>query len=427
MRELNSDPFKLFPKLDSLDVSLCSLESINEEGMKHLSNIRRLDLSGNSLNTFPREVFRGLGRLEGLKADNYKLCCGENLPLHFDVSRCEAPKDDVSSCEDLLRIDAYRACLWLFAALSLSGNTAGFLVRLLTDVAVSRSGFHVFVTNLSMADFLMGVYLAMVGRADWQYRGDYVRNERGWRRSASCQAAGFLSLLSNEMSAFIICLITLDRFLVLRFPFSRFHFSRRSALVACGVAWGVGLAMAATPLLPSFLHWQFYSQTGICIPLPITRVNFPGRDYSFGIMIVFNFALFVLVAVGQASIFWSIRLNTMTMDSSSKSRDVTIARRLITVAVSDFLCWFPIGLLGMLAFQGTPIPGEVNVAMAIFVLPLNSAINPFLYTFNTLMEKRRKLSESRLLKWLELNMVQQRKASDQMASSEHVETGGMFF
>ena len=64
---------------------------------------------------------------------------------------------------------------------------------------------------------------------------------------------------------------------------------------------------------------------------------------------------------------------------------------------SDFLCWFPIGVLGLMSANDYPVPSEVNVAMAIFVLPLNSALNPFLYTYNTLMEKRRQRKEARLI------------------------------
>jgi hypothetical protein len=39
---------------------------------------------------------------------------------------------------------------------------------------------------------------------------------------------------------------------------------------------------------------------------------------------------------------------------------------------------------------------QVNVAMAIFVLPLNSVLNPFLYTFNILMEKIQSKREEKL-------------------------------
>nr|KAG5711596.1 hypothetical protein BaRGS_016778 [Batillaria attramentaria] len=51
--------------------------------------------------------------------------------------------------------------------------------------------------------------------------------------------------------------------------------------------------------------WEFYSQTGICIPLPVTRQAFGGQDYAFGVMVALNLVLFVLIAVGQLLIFWS--------------------------------------------------------------------------------------------------------------------------
>nr|KAG5698617.1 hypothetical protein BaRGS_027128 [Batillaria attramentaria] len=243
----------------------------------------------------------------------------------------------------------------------------------------------------------MGVYLAVIGVADRLYQGNYLWKDREWKHSTACKAAGFLSLLSSEVSAFIVCLITLDRFLVLRFPFSHFHFHRRSAHVACVIVWAVGLVLAAIPVLPMTSHWEFYSQTGICIPLPITRNDFAGHTYSFSVVIILNSVLFLMIAVGQMFIYWSIRTNSMTAsDTTQKSKDLTIARRLITVAISDFLCWFPIGLLGLLAADGVPVPGEVNVTMAIVVLPINSALNPFLYTLNMLLERRRRAHERRM-------------------------------
>ena len=129
-------------------------------------------------------------------------------------------------------------------------------------------------------------------------------------------------------------------------------------------------------------------------------------------MILPNFVLFLLIAVGQAIIYWSVRSNSISSSKKTGSRDATIARRLTTIVLSDFLCWFPIGLLGVLASTGTPIPGEVNVAVAIFVMPFNSALNPFLYTFNVLMEKRRKAQKAYLLKRLESRLCTEQTRSD---------------
>ena len=386
------------PKLEILNLSNCGIQRLLGNGFERLKTLRVLDVRQCPLTVIPEKMFAA-SALGVVFADNYKLCCPSVLPKDFDASNCHAPRDEVSSCEALLQSEVYRVLLSVLAVLTLSGNTGSFLYRVIVDKTVQKHAFGVIVAHLCVSDFLMGVYLAVIGVADRVYLGSYLWNDLVWKRSSLCAMAGALSLLSCEVSAFLICLITIDRFLVLRFPFSRFHLGKLSAQLACLGVWGIGLFLAVVPLLPATSHWQFYSQTGICIPLPVTRKEFAGRDYSFSVMIVLNFLLFLLIAVGQVSIYWSVRANRVSSSQTTqKSQDLTIARRLINIALTDFLCWFPIGVLGLLASGGTPIPGEVNVAMAILVLPLNSAVNPFLYTFNMIMERKRRYREERLEK-----------------------------
>ena len=105
-------------------------------------------------------------------------------------------------------------------------------------------------------------------------------------------------------------------------------------------------------------------------------------------------------------IFHLVKWRSVNVAVANLKINVILFFRLTTIAVSDFICWFPVGLLGLLAYNGLHIPGELNVAVAIFVLPFNAAFNPFLYTFNVLMEKRRKRSEDKLMKLLENNYLQ---------------------
>ena len=391
-----------FPGLQILNLSRSGTDRLLEDRRKLVKRLRVLDVRGCPVTFFSTNVLRDQDELQTVFSENYKLCCPAVLPAGFTVSRCQAPFNEISSCDDLLRSDVYRVALAAFSILALVGNVVSFVVRGFLEGRRAKSGFLVFVIHLCVSDFLMGVYLAVVGVADQLYLGRYLSEDIAWRNSVACKVAGVLSLISSEVSALLICLITLDRFLVLRFPFSRTHFRFRSAQLACGVTWFTGGLLAALPLLPMTSHWQFYSQTGICVPLPITRNDdFAGRDYAFAVMIVVNFVLFVFIAVGQVSIYASVNANKMAVsDAGNRSRDIKIARRLAVIVVSDFFCWFPIGLLGLLASTGTAIPGEVNVAMAIFVLPLNSALNPFLYTLNMIQEKRQNAREERLLKQL---------------------------
>ncbi|KAK7088052.1 hypothetical protein V1264_022024 [Littorina saxatilis] len=405
----SSRSFRSTPDVRVLNISWSLLETITNEGFRDfLPQLETLDVRGSPLKQYPNDLLRDLAFLNVVYADNYKLCCEAMLPENFDQRYCYAEQDLLASCEDLLKSNTYRIFLWTFAALSIVGNFGSFAARVyLHSEGEAVGSFSVFVTNLSIADLFMGVYLAIIGVADLIYHGEYLWHDDEWKNSTACKIAGFLSLVSCEVSAIIICLITLDRFLVLRFPFSRLHFQRTSALITCGLIWMAGVVLAAVPLLPMTSHWKFYSQTGICIPLPFSgSESSHGYDYTFSVLILLNLVLFLLIAVGQALVYWSIRRNSLASSASKKSKDATIARRLTTVVVSDFLCWFPIALLGVLATTGTPIPGEVNVAVAIFVLPFNSALNPFLYTLNLILEKRNKAQEVQLLKRLENDIAE---------------------
>ena len=220
-----------------------------------------------------------------------------------------------------------------------------------------------------------------------------------------------MALLSNEVSALIICVITLDRFLVLRFPFSRVHLRHKSSLLACTIIWTLGFLLAAIPATPQTSHWRFYQQTGVCLPLPITRTNV--QTYSFAVMIVLNFFLFIVIALGQLAIFATVRTSAKSLNEcKSKPMDMKLAQRLVSIVATDFLCWFPVGLLGLLAWQGMAVPGEVNVAVVTFVMPLNSALNPFLYTLNIVLEKRREKKFKDLARTLEARLCQQQRKLD---------------
>ena len=402
MREIDPSVLHLFPKLESLNLSHCHVHQVQGQGFQSLSSLQVLDVRRCPLTSIPKSLFQGLGNLQHVFADSFKVCCPATLPVGFVVSQCLAPRDEISSCDALLRSDLYRFSLAVFATLATVGNAMTLVLRVSVLRGKHQSGYTVFVTHLCVSDFLMGAYLVIIGVADRSYLNMYLWNESSWRSSTTCKLAGFLSLLSSEVSATIICLITVDRFLVVQLPFSRLRFEWRSAQLGCLVLWTMGTVLAAVPLLPATSSWHFYSQTGICIPLPVTRQDFPGHDYAFALMIIFNFFLFLLISAGQLVVYTSVRSQSMAEQDNSdrRSKDLAVARRLFTVVVSDFLCWFPIGLLGLLASRGTSIPGEVNVGMAIFVLPLNSAINPFLYSLNTIQARRARAREQKLLKTL---------------------------
>ena len=324
LQAIDCHDVSIFSYLHSLNLSFTTLHTLQSDSFRCTPRLVNLYLKGSPVKSFTANVFKPLSRLRFVYTDNYRLCCKQILPVQPEFLTCDAPKDYISSCDDLLKSLLYSVFLWFVSIMSLLGNVFCLVMRACVQRSASVSGFYVFVSNLSMSDLLMGVYIAIIGVADQLFRGKYLHYDETWTHSVACKVAGFLSLLSSEVSALTIWLITLDRFVVLRFPFSRVRFQKTSAGAACLSTWCVGFVLALIPLLPITSHWEFYSQTGICIPLPVTGHDFKGRAYSVSVLIILNFALFILIATGQAFIYWSVQENSLKTSTTKVSRDLTM-------------------------------------------------------------------------------------------------------
>ena len=177
-----------------------------------------------------------------------------------------------------------------------------------------------------------------------------------WRNSGWCTLAGFLSTVSSEASVFFLCLITLDRLLVIKYPFGQVRFNTRTAGIASGVAWFISVSVGLIPIIyKDHFHDKFYSKSGVCIALPLTRDRPPGWLYSIVLFVGLNFVTFCLIALGQVIIYMEIKKASSGIRRSStrkgkagtgRRRELAVARNLFLVVSTDFLCWFPIGCMG---------------------------------------------------------------------------------
>ena len=238
---LDSLNFSNMPNLNELNISFSKLGVIQENGFQFLTKMTHLDLRGNFITEYPRNIFKTLVHLHQLFTNDFKLCCRENLPSHFDSISCVFPKDKISSCKDLIRSDSQKVLLWLLCVMSLAGNSGRLLYRFTSRSTVFTLERGMFLSTLCVANFLMGVYLVIVGMADNLYRGEYLWHQNTWMRSVACRAAGVLCLLSSEVSVFIICLIMFDQFIALRCPNASFRFGRKSEKLAAVFVWLTGL------------------------------------------------------------------------------------------------------------------------------------------------------------------------------------------
>ena len=331
--------------LHTLNLSLNQIERVDGNSFQNLGILRLLDVRENQILTFDEKIFTGLDSLELLYTDSFTFCCLR--PSSVTDYNCYPPRDEFSSCDDLMREEVLRAFLWIIGFLAFLGNTAVLILRLYFQRSSLMRTYGIFVTNLGIADFLMGIYLIILAIADVTFRGEYVWKDYQWRNGVFCKLAGVLATLATEGSVIFLCFITIDRLLVVKFPFGNIKLSRKSAILACVLSWLILFLIALLPVFPiQYFNDEFYSRSAVCLALPLTRDRPSGWEYAFAVYIVFNFIAFLLVATAQGVIYHEIFTKSAKITSTKRKQDIVVARNLFLVVITDFLCWFPVGLMG---------------------------------------------------------------------------------
>ena len=107
-----------------------------------------------------------------------------------------------------------------------------------------------------------------------------------------------------------------------------------------------------------------------------------GMHFSIAIFTGLNLFCFFIVAFCYLSIFITVTKTTKKSGrSSSLKEDIRTAKKMFLLVLTDFCCWVPIGVLSIVVQAGAVEVNPVAYAwIATFILPINSSINPFLYT-----------------------------------------------
>ena len=308
-------------------------------------------LNSSKVNHFFEGMFDGVEDIKMLKTDEYKLCCVR--PKALPESNCFPSKNEFSSCDDLIRNEVLRPLAWIIGMISILSNVSSIVFRVTKQREQLKRTYGIFVTNLAVSDCLMGFYLLIIAVADAYYRNVYIFYDDSWRNSGWCKLAGLLSAISNESSLLFVGVITLDRVILIKYPLGEVRLRIKHSIIFTVLVWLFSSILAVFPFMfyPVF-KGKFYSLSGVCLALPITRVRPPGHAYSVAVFMGLNSVLFALIALGQWSIYKDMKDSSTSFGDhrSFTSRDARVARRLLMVAVTDLMCWLPIFLLGK--YQG---------------------------------------------------------------------------
>ena len=391
LRMFDSEILLLAPGLQYLNISTCDIHAIGPHGFQSLHHMKQLDMSGNLIEEFPLDIFEGLINLELILSPDYRLCCDKLLPNKIPKAKCLAPQHSLSSCQNLFASDLHRLAFLFLSVLAGVCNVACLVSHWFLERNVC-----IFLTNLQCANLCMGIYTSVISAAHEMFRGQYVHYEQEWKASVACKAAGFVWLLSTQVSILTIFLFTVDLLIVLRFPLSRCRFSQMSAACACVVTWLVGVLLASLPLVPGLWHWGRYGQTGICSLVKHNMLHYQNDLDLFHCIVIANCLKHAAVSVGQAIVYRARPKHQILVETSMKHVCASVDLKM-KIAVTDAMGWIAIATTNLLDRTGVTGLEKLNVFLSALVLPLNSVINPLLCLWHTVTYRQRQEEEDRLL------------------------------
>ena len=378
-----------FPKLHTLNLSHSGVEQLQwNSTIKDLPAIREIDLRGCATAGFFRDVLRGFVHLKLLHTDNFILCCSSVLPPGFDLNHCYTTPDEVATCDDLLGSVVHRTMVGTLATLAMLGNVVSLTVRMYVRATWRLSSADVVLTNLSVADLGMGLYLVTIALADRLMAGDYVWQDDSWREGAVCQWAGVLSVFCRQAATFFLTILCLGRCLH-HFRGSSSYVDHAKAGIMCGLIWTFSLLLTAVPLT---LNGRLLGQHRLCVPLPHKMTDSLESHYAYGLVVIVHVVLLILcceceVVCAVAGTVEKTRF-TNTTSCLKESRFVVMGS-----LASGFL--YTVVCL-VVSDNHTDEQEAMHTTLVYFGFAVSCATNPYLYLYGVRAERNLQIKERRL-------------------------------
>ncbi|MEL6740529.1 MAG: 7 transmembrane receptor [Planctomycetota bacterium] len=363
----------------------------------------------------------------------------------------ECVDDDFSSPHEMIKNDFLRTFVWFSAVVTIVANMVVMLqhggkLRRIRDKHSIPYANTLLIMHLAASDLVMGLSLLVVSFKSSEYSGEYCYHDYVWRSSVACTLVGVLTVVSSQTSMNILVLLTGLRFYMTRRPFKSNQISYRCCHLLALFSWLVALLFALMPLIksdtftkaylvepsPFFMrqkveksHYHsyyrntnailngtdisafpqrqvaierpfgYYSSSGVCFPDLYSKSS-PEFELSF-IITIYN--LLALLFIAATYTYICVSYSKKPLLGTEKQRRLvlkstnTLKRRVIYIVVTDAMSWIPIIVMAMMSYRRYHLPGIVHPLSAIVLLPINSALNPIIYSrFDKLV--RQKLTDS---------------------------------
>ncbi|XP_072023460.1 uncharacterized protein [Amphiura filiformis] len=259
---LQGQTFNGLKRTSFLNLSQNHLAKLDAGVLDFSLHLETLDLRNNNLFLVQTDSFLGVETTNVL-VDEFATCCFMNE--HSCVSK--NPRPAYLTCKRMLPEVTLRISMWCLGISAVLFNGFAFYTRRKGDMFVQ----NILISHLAISDFLMGINMIFLAAADFYFGDFFPSYSNRWRFGIPCKIAGVLSLLSSEASVFFITMISVDRFLGVKYPFSARRLNLRSAQQCAIVLWLVTLLLSIVPLILSSFVRDVFEVSEVCVGIPMVK------------------------------------------------------------------------------------------------------------------------------------------------------------
>ncbi|RDD37223.1 G-protein coupled receptor GRL101-like protein [Trichoplax sp. H2] len=379
----NLDIVELFPNIREIDASGNNIEKLKERCFKGLSNLQKLDLRMNLLAYISRESFFGPPQLVETLTNRPYFCC--MIPAKIVTCEPSMMSDTLSSCRHLLAHISLQSFVWVVGCLAFFGNIMVMLYNHYTKDTLGKA-YILLINNLAVSDFIMSIYLFIIAFANSVYssQDQYGQRSEDWLENPLCILSCILVTTSSLVSVFLMMIISIDRFIIIIYSNKRKQLSMAATRAIISSTWLASFLFVLIPALYSINqpgHLRLYTYNSMCMPS-----NYENPSYRLWMItyIVITIIAWIITCSLYIAAFISIRNTHKAARRSVTNENKVLAIRLSIILLTDLICWLPYYVVNNFGFVTSKGVDVITLQfVGIFALPINSALNPFLYTITS--------------------------------------------
>ncbi len=398
LTELSENRFVDLPKLAQILFKHNKLTKMKSKTFINITNLVLVHLAANELVTLPEDVFVNVSLIHILNLENNKLDKLKSkivLLVNLEVlvtsifGQCCVALSNykcltdwyqrTSSCQ-LLPGEALNSVL-TFVSLGIILLNSLSLLNKFSKIKKKMEGstFGVLVFALNSGDCLCAFYLLIIWAGNMYFSTEFALNESSWRSGVPCHTAFLVLLFFQLLMPCLLSLTSFARFMVVLYPLrSKFKFIGFVKSVVAKASFCLLLTAVAAHSSFAFLT-SYRIPSNLCSALIDSTHNFIGV-----IILTWTIALTQTLACAFICVCHTLLRNSLNKSSNEvhiESKHYFLKIQLAVLSLSNFACWVPSNTLFLMALFHDKVSTEMLLWATATAMPLNSMINPVMFTF----------------------------------------------